>query len=97
MNVRIEPVKRVRSTGTPSLEWMLRTDLDSLRSNLSDNQPSLNQVECLLYLSKRHLEEAALQGKMPANALKILQLRYQGLMHLAYRKFPALVEYGVAN
>ena len=97
MNTRVDSSRRFWNPRTPSLEWLLRTDLDSLRSNLSDDQPILNQVECLLYLSRRHLEEAARQGKMPANVVGKLQEEYKGLRQLAHQKFPALVEYWASN
>ena len=96
MNVRIDSGKRALGGGTPSLDWLLRTDLNSLKSNLSDNQPTLNQVECLLYLSRIHLEEVARQGKMHY-AVEQLREEYEGLRQSAHQRFPALVEYGIAN
>ena len=97
MNVRVDSGKRAWIAGTPSLEWLLRTDLNSLKSNLSDTQPILNQVECLLYLSRTHLEEIAGKGRVLSDTLKELREAYEGLRQLALKTFPELVEYGIAK
>ena len=94
MEVRTNPVKRVWSTGTPSLEWMLRTALNSLKSNLSDNPPTLNQVECLLYLSRIHLEEADRRENMAANVVGLHE-EYKRLRKLAHERCPEIKEYGI--
>ena len=77
------------------LEWRVNSALNSLRGNLTDNKPSLNQVECFLYMTRKGVEEAAAHSGISAQTLSGFQQRYDKLRAQALIKFPNLTEYGM--
>ena len=77
------------------LEWRIKSALDSLNSHLTGKNPSLNHVECFLYISRTALEQASTHQGIRPETVEVWQRMYDTSRAQAFVILPLLSEYGL--